>query len=39
VSPSQIDGSGEEGLAAQIVIHAAIRSLDEGNRPVLVEEI
>ena len=32
--PEEIDGSGEEGLSAQTVIHAAIRSLDEGNRPV-----
>ncbi len=39
VVPSQIDGSGEEGLAAQTVIHAAIRSLDEGNRAVDVAEV
>jgi predicted dehydrogenase len=37
-SPEGIDGSGEEGLAAQTVIHAAIRSLDEGNRAVRVDE-
>lgn len=37
--PEEIDGSGEEGLAAQEVIHAAIRSLDEGNRPVQVQEV
>jgi predicted dehydrogenase len=39
VKPSEIDGSGAEGLAAQQVIHAAIRSLDEGNRAVKVEEV
>lgn len=38
-SPDEIDGSGEDGLAAQSVIHAAIRSLDEGNRAVSVTEI
>ena len=37
--PDDIDGSGEDGLTAQRVIHAAIKSLDEGNRPVLVEEV
>jgi predicted dehydrogenase len=37
-NPEEIDGSGEEGLAAQTVIHAAIRSLDEGNRAVRVDE-
>lgn len=37
--PEEIDGSGAEGLAAQQVIHAAIRSLDEGNRAVRVEEV
>jgi predicted dehydrogenase len=38
-APDEIDGSGEEGLAAQTVIEAAIRSLDEGNRPVNVSEV
>jgi len=36
--PEEIDGSGEEGLSAQIVIEAAIRSLDTG-RVVNVDEI
>lgn len=36
--PEEIDGSGEEGLAAQIVIEAAIKSLDTG-RVVSVDEI
>ncbi len=36
--PEDVDGSGEEGLAAQTVIHAAIRSLDEGNRPVKIAD-
>ncbi len=39
VAPTDIDGSGLEGLAAQTVIHAAIKSLDEGNRPVNVSEV
>ena len=39
VPPQDIDGSGADGLAAQTVIHAAIRSLDEGNRSVTVAEI
>lgn len=30
-SPSEIDGSGADGLAAQRVIHAAIESLDTGR--------
>ena len=38
-TPEQVDGSGAEGLAAQIAIQAAIMSLDEGNRPVSVSEI
>jgi len=38
-SPETVDGSGAEGLAAQTVIHGAIRSLDEGNRPVFISEI
>ncbi len=37
--PDEIDGSGAEGLTAQTVIHAAIRSLDEGNRAVRVDEV
>lgn len=37
--PGDIDGSGADGLAAQTVIHAAIRSLDEGNRSVPVAEM
>ncbi|MHB9132395.1 MAG: Gfo/Idh/MocA family protein [Armatimonadota bacterium] len=39
VSPDEVDGSGEDGLYAQRIIHAAIRSLDEGNRSVRVEEV
>jgi len=35
----QVDGSGQEGLDAQTVIHAAIRSLDEGNRSVHLSEM
>ena len=30
-APDQIDGSGEQGLEAQKIIHAAIKSLDEGS--------
>lgn len=37
--PDQIDGSGADGVAAQRVIHAAILSLDEGNRCVDVSEV
>jgi predicted dehydrogenase len=37
--PAEIDGSGRDGLAAQTVIHAAIKSLDEGNRLVTVAEM
>jgi len=37
--PEEIDGSGAEGLFATQVIHAAIKSLDEGNRPVQVNEV
>ena len=36
--PDQIDGSGEAGLAAQRVIHAAIASLKSG-KPVRVSEV
>jgi predicted dehydrogenase len=39
VSPAEIDGSGADGLYAQRIIHAGIRSLDEGNRVVQVEEV
>ena len=39
VAPESIDGSGEEGLYAQRVIEAAIRSLDEGNRSVMLDEV
>lgn len=38
-APEEIDGSGADGLEAQRVIQAAIRSLDEGNRSVAVAEI
>lgn len=37
--PEAVDGSGADGLAAQTVIHAAIRSLDQGNRPVDISEL
>jgi len=37
--PEEIDGSGEEGLYAQTVIQAAITSIDEGNRLVLMSEL
>ncbi|MHB1463320.1 MAG: Gfo/Idh/MocA family protein [Armatimonadota bacterium] len=39
VSPEDVDGSGADGLRAQTVIHAGIRSLNEGNRPVDVSEL
>jgi len=39
VSPMDIDGSGAAGLAAQKVIHAAIASIEQGGRPVKIEEI
>ena len=38
-APDAIDGSGADGLYAQRVIHAAILSLDEDNRRVLVSEV
>jgi len=38
VSPDEIDGSGEAGLEASRVIHAAIKSLEE-ERIVRIEEI
>ena len=37
--PEDINGSGQEGLDAQMVIEAAIRSLDESNRVVSRAEI
>jgi len=37
-SPDEIDGSGEQGLEASRIIHAAIRSLDTGL-PVNVRDI
>ena len=37
--PEDINGSGQEGLDAQMVIEAAIRSLDESNRVVYLAEI
>jgi predicted dehydrogenase len=39
VAPADIDGSGADGLSAQRVIHAAIRSIDEDNRMVRVDEV
>jgi len=39
VKPEDIDGSGEEGLEASRVIHAAIRSIEEGGAAVRVREI
>lgn len=38
VDPKNVDGSGEDGLVAQTIIHAAIRSLDEGSRVVRTDE-
>ena len=38
-SPRIYDGSGIEGAEAQRVIHAAIRSLDNGGIPVKVSEV
>lgn len=37
--PDEIDGSGLEGYKAQQVIHAAIRSLDNGGAPIKVSEV
>jgi predicted dehydrogenase len=37
--PERIDGSGADGVRTTEVIHAAIRSLDEGNRAVRVDEM
>lgn len=39
VSPSEIDGSGREGLEASRVIHAMIRSLNEGGAVVRVADV
>lgn len=39
VSPDQIDGSGRDGLAAQLVIDAAIRSVQEGGTLQHVEPL
>ncbi len=39
IAPADVDGSGAVGLEAQRIIHAAIRSLDEGNRAVAVAEV
>ena len=38
-TPEEIDGSGLDGLYAQRVIQAAITSIDEGNRRVMVREV
>lgn len=37
--PEDIDGTGADGLYAQRVIEAAIRSIDEANRPVCLDEV
>lgn len=37
--PEEIDGSGQEGYEASRVIHAAIKSLDNGGIPIKVEEV
>ena len=39
VGPEDIDGSGEQGLAAQRVIHAAIASLKRDGKVVRVNEV
>ena len=38
VKPEEIDGSGLQGLKAQMIIHAAIESLDTGG-VVFLEEM
>ncbi len=38
-APGEIDGSGREGLEAQRVIHAMIKSLNEGGAVVKVAEV
>jgi predicted dehydrogenase len=38
-SPDEIDGSGREGYEAQRVIHAAIKSLQNGGVPVKVADV
>ncbi len=37
--PDEIDGSGQEGYDAQRVIHAAIKSLQNGGVPVMVVDV
>ena len=37
--PEEIDGSGKEGLEASRVIHAMIRSVEEGGAVVQVKDI
>ena len=37
--PSEIDGSGREGLEASRVIHAMIKSIEEGSASIKVSEI
>ncbi|MGI6496787.1 MAG: Gfo/Idh/MocA family protein [Kiritimatiellia bacterium] len=39
VAPDEIDGTGADGLEAMRVLHAAIRSIDEGSRLVHVSEM
>lgn len=39
VKPEDINGSGKDGLEASRVIHAAIKSLTNGNIPVKVESV
>lgn len=39
VKPADIDGSGYDGLQAQRMIAAGILSLNEGNRPVSIDEV
>ena len=37
--PEDIDGSGREGLEASRVIHAMIRSIENGGMPVQVKDV
>lgn len=39
VCPEEIDGSGQAGLEAQRVIHAAIASIEAGGKPIAVQEV
>ena len=39
VKPADIDGSGQDGLEASRVIHAAIESIKRGGQPVLVADV